>query len=441
MFLAIIFSILSATFSVSSTTTVEPTGTCPASSSFLYERSAVTGQKGQMTAGNATRLELRGWDGCTIKSVELQMRSNANSGVGSLTMKIGIDTVWSIYNQPFNEEVWAGTYTTEWVSIAQSMTEYVSEDDCIEIIISATENSLYINSYTIYYEPAIPKCYTVSFNTGLDTCPSSIQQNFPEEELILPTWQDTACWYFIGWTEKEILENQVLSPIIPAGNTYVPRKDIQLWAVYTDVKENRAIDYYMSGTYLIACHNDFTQMLSGSGMAMLGTINNDMIKLADLQMDINQDSVWYITESSIEQMFYNVEFYDDSTLYLNHFATYDPIGYKAAKLYEDDVPWNYNVLDDGSIIFYYTYNKNQYALYFGRKSDRVGAYAQILDVDKWTSNAMWLFPVVEKEYTSWPFGKFDAVDNILVPQADASYRFGIYEIHINNGQKLIYIHP
>ena len=99
------------------------------------------------------------------------------------------------------------------------------------------------------------------------------------------------------------------------------------------------------------------------------------------------------------------------------------------------------MLDDGSIIFYYTYNKNQYALYFGRKSDRVGAYAQILDVDKWTSNAMWLFPVVEKEYTSWPFGKFDAVDNILVPQADASYRFGIYEIHINNGQKLIYIHP
>lgn len=440
MFLAIIFSILSATFSVSSTTTVEPTGTCPASSSFLYERSAVTGQKGQMTAGNATRLELRGWDGCTIKSVELQMRSNANSGVGSLTMKIGIDTVWSIYNQPFNEEVWAGTYTTEWVSIAQSMTEYVSEDDCIEIIISATENSLYINSYTIYYEPAVPKCYTVSFNTGLDTCPPMMQQNFPEEELILPFWQDTACWYFIGWTEKEILENQVLSPIIPAGNTYIPRKDIQLWAVYTDVREIKTIDNNISGTYLIASCNDWTQMLSGSGLAMLGTIDDDMVKLFDLQMHINQDSIWYITDSSIEQMFYNVDYYDNKTLYLTHSATYEPIGYKATKLYEDDTPWNYKVLDDGSIILYYAYNKNQYALYFGQQNGRVGAYAQILDIDKWTSNAMWLFPVVEKEYTSWPFGKFDELDDIIVPQASASYRLGIYELHIKNGKKLLFIH-
>ena len=440
MLLAIVFSILSATFSVSSTTTVEPTGTSPSTSSFLYERSAVTGQKGQMTAGNATRLELRGWDGCTIKSVELQMRSNANSGVGSLTMKIGIDTVWSIYNQPFSEEVWAGTYTTEWVNISKSMNVYVSEDDCIEIIISATENSLYINSYTIYYEPAVPKCYTVSFNTGLDTCPPMMQQNFPEEELILPFWQDTACWYFIGWTEKEILENQVLSPIIPAGNTYVPRKDIQLWAVYTDVREIKTIDNNISGTYLIASRNDWTQMLSGSGLAMLGTIEDDMVKLFDLQMHINQDSIWYITDSSIEQMFYNVDYYDNKTLYLTHSATYEPIGYKATKLYEDDTPWNYKVLDDGSIILYYTYNKNQYALYFGQKNGRVGAYAQILDIDKWTSNAMWLFPVVEKEYTSWPFGKFDELDDIIVPQASASYRLGIYELHIKNGKKLLFIH-
>ena len=79
-------------------------------------------------------------------------------------------------------------------------------------------------------------------------------------------------------------------------------------------------------------------------------------------------------------------------------------------------------------------------MYFGQKNGRVGAYAQILDIDKWTSNAMWLFPVVEKEYTSWPFGKFDELDDIIVPQASTSYRLGIYELHIKNGKKLLFIH-
>ena len=135
-------SILTATYTLNSTTTVKQSGTAPESSVATYERTSSTGQKGQMTAGNSTRLELRGWDDYIIKEVELQMHSNTSSGAGSLSLVIGNDTLWQIDNQPFSDDVWAGNYSTDWLSIAKSMNTLVEENECIEINISATENSL-----------------------------------------------------------------------------------------------------------------------------------------------------------------------------------------------------------------------------------------------------------------------------------------------------------
>ena len=148
MILSIILSIFSVTFTLSSTTEVKPSGVLPDSTTYRYERTATTGQKGQMTEGNATRLELNGWDGYVIRAVELQMRSNKSSGKGSLCMSVGDDVVWAIDDREFCEDAWAGMYTTDWVPITQQMNVLVTNEP-IEITISATENSLYIYSYTI----------------------------------------------------------------------------------------------------------------------------------------------------------------------------------------------------------------------------------------------------------------------------------------------------
>ena len=56
MLLGFIFSILTATYSLSSTTLVEVSGDVPTGSTYTYERTATSGQKGQMTEGNSTRL-------------------------------------------------------------------------------------------------------------------------------------------------------------------------------------------------------------------------------------------------------------------------------------------------------------------------------------------------------------------------------------------------
>ncbi len=441
MLLGLIISILTATYSLNSTNTIEQTGTAPNASVAIYERTATTGQKGQMTAGNSTRLELSGWSGCYIKRVELQMRSNSKSGAGSLIMTIGADTLWHIENQTFDKNVWAGQYTTSWVAITKSMNARVGDDEIIDISIFATENSLYINSYTIYYEPPIPQAYTVLFMTGLDSCPQSITQVAPDIPICLPQWQDTACWYFMGWSKKEILENEDISTLLLPGEEYIPTKHITLWAVYSNIKEITPTNQYLSGRYVLAAYSSVTQELTGSGVAMCGTVTTDGVPMSNVLMQKNADSIYYLSSSVPETMYYDLVFNEDSTLSITHTETLAPIGYKANKLYGIETDWNYRVLEDGSVAIYHLYNNKEYALYFGLPQNSFVAYSQNMNIAKWNSDAWWLFPIVETKYTSWPFGKFDAIPEVDYPSSanDFIYRFGLYELHIRNGKKIMYL--
>ena len=397
------------TYTLSYTNTIEQSGTPPKSSVATYERTSSTGQKGQMTADNSTRLELRGWDDYIIKEVELQMHSNKSSGAGSLSLVIGNDTLWQIDNQPFSDKSWAGKYTTDWLPITRSMNTIVKENECIEINISATENSLYINSYTIYY--AVPQCYTVTFHTGLDTCPPPLTQSAPDKPLILPAWQDTAEWYFLGWSEEEVLENQLTMPLLSAGDTYFPRKNTTLWSVYSNQRENSAISEYISGQYAIAMCN----MVEGDDMVMDGYVQeNGFISTQPVKLMRNHDGAYCIQSMLPEDVFYDVQFYKDSTVRIMHHDTKRMIGYKGNKLFTIDTLWQYRVLEeDGSLAIYYPNKDNYYALYMGTQEDKDVALAKRIDIADWCKFGLWLFPKLE--ITTWPFGKYDNITNIVRP--------------------------
>ena len=381
------------TYTLSTTTKIEQSGTPPKSSSAIYERTAKAGQKGQMTAGNSTRLELKGWDGCTIKRVELQMHSNTRSGAGYLSLVIGNDTLWQIDNQSFSDKSWAGEYSTDWLPITHSMNTIVKENECIEINISATANSLYINSYTIYYDPpVVPQCYTVTFYTGLDTCPFTLKQSSSDEPLILPILQDTAKWYFLGWTEVEVLDNQLITPLLSAGDTYLPRKNMTLWSEY------------ISGQYAIAMCYVGTD-IEGDDMVMDGYVQeNGFISTQPVKLMRNHDGAYCIQSMLPEDVFYDVQFYEDSTVRIMHHDTKRMIGYKGNKLFTIDTLWQYRVLEeDGSLAIYYPYDDKYYALYMGFPQKKRVAYSEHIDIAKWSKFGLWLFPKVE--ITTWPFGK------------------------------------
>ena len=91
------------------------------------------------------------------------------------------------------------------------------------------------------------------------------------------------------------------------------------------------------------------------------------------------------------------------------------------------------------MIFYYLHESKQYAIYFGQQKERVGAYAQSMSLTKWKNDALWLFPLLEQQYTSWPLGKSSAVEDIEVPNVDLVYRLGLYELRLKNGKKYLYL--
>lgn len=457
MILALILSIFSATFTLTSTTEVMPSGVLPDSSTYEYKRSATTGQKGQMTAGNTTCLELNGWDGCIIRKVELQMHSNTKSGRGSLDMTVDNNVVWAIEDQDFCEEAWAGMYTPNWVPITHNMNVLVNNDP-IEILISATENSLYIHSYTIYYEkayhtvmpdmPSIPsvsleaRSYTVYFNTGCDTTPLPITQESPGTPIILPAWQDTLSWYFMGWTEAEVVDNKLHTPVLQPGQKYIPTRNTKLWAVYSDINEHIAIDTYSTGKYVISCDNQLTQELLNAGFALTGKIQSNILEGCGVSMYKNADGVYCLGTSITNEMQYIVDFKEDSTALITHSASREPIGYKEKNLEPVSALWKYRVLEDKSVIFYYLFENKEYCLYVKNKDNEETpcALTYKMSISLQKNNGFWLFPIAE-HLTSWPLGIHNAVDDINRPieSFDAIYHFGIYELHIRNGKKSLII--
>ena len=441
MLLGLLFSILTATYTVSSTTTVEQTGVAPDHSVCQYERSASTGQKGQMTAGNSTRLHLAGWDGCVIRSVGLQMRSNKASGAGALTMKVGEQVTWKILDQSFADSDWAGAYTTDWVEVKKEMNVQVGDFEEIEILVSATENSLYVSSYSIEYEPVATACYTTRFVTGLDMQPDDIVQSEVGAAIVLPAWQDTAIWHFMGWSEVEVLDTTGVAAWHEAGSEYVPKGNTTLWAVYSDVMNNTALEDYLSGKYAITMKDAFTEAEFGSGVAMLGKVADGYIGMCGVDMRSNSEGRYCLFAPVAENMVYEVIFEGDSTLTLMHAESGTFVGYKNTRLHSTRSLWQYRVLADGSLAIYCTQSGDkQYAIYTDFDEDANVVFGlQRLAVDKWEENALWLFPVVRAQYTSWPFGKMYGVEDVVMPSPGDKgvyvLDWGGYKLYIKDGKK------
>ena len=141
----------SVTYTVSSKTSVNTTGTAPAESSATYSQTYNTA--GQITAKNSITLTLSGYSGKTIKGATVSVRSNSGKGSGNLSLTSGSTTIASIETAAFNSAAWNGSYTTSFVDKELTVTETtIGENETIVLTIAATVNSLYFQSLTLIYE-------------------------------------------------------------------------------------------------------------------------------------------------------------------------------------------------------------------------------------------------------------------------------------------------
>ena len=195
-------------------------------------------KSGQMTAGNDLTLTMNGYEGMTLRSITLEMKSNKSSGAGELQLKYGESVVWSIADASFEDASWAGTFSTEWVDISHSLNVFVSQEKPIELYIKASENSLYLQSVKLSYTAPQATTYTVSFDTHGAPSVASITEEAANSGVELPDLRLSGSeWQFVGWTSQPVEATSTEPVIYYPGTIYYPTGDCTLHAVYVSMSE------------------------------------------------------------------------------------------------------------------------------------------------------------------------------------------------------------
>jgi hypothetical protein len=142
-----------AIYTVATTTSVTPSGTAPFGSNAAYSQTFSTFK--QLTGGNSATLTLSGYSGYKITNIVLEMKSNSNAGAGTLSVVAGSTSISSVSPAAnFNTSSWYGGWSTSYVNVTKVPSPYsISSGENVVITIGATVNSLFIQKYSITYEP------------------------------------------------------------------------------------------------------------------------------------------------------------------------------------------------------------------------------------------------------------------------------------------------
>ncbi len=426
---------LIATFTVETNKKVSTSGVLPENAATEY---ICTGRKGQMTAGQSATLTLTNWQNTEIQSVTLSMRSNKSAGAGTLQMTVDGQTVWSIQNSGFDQ--WSGSYTTDTTDITHLFNPSVkTTDGNISIRIDATVNSLYIARYDIVYKKAALRPYSVDLQTetGIYT---RLTENAAGSGVLLPSVSDEDGWKFIGWAENAIEKTTMLPQIYAPKTVYHPRKDISLWAVYSDDIQTVGLlqrTDCQSGYYAIA----FPVL----NAAYAGAITSSALPAEEINLNTT-DSLWYERGFDIApEMIYYIDFAADSTAAITHLSSSQSIGCKNGKLSDTPTRWHYRVLSDQTVAFFLPDTENQMvsALWIGIDSDKnyCGKVVRLNGSTLAVQSLLYEAPVNEgiTHYTSYP-KRSDIRSATYLNQPEYTLQMGIYKLYIVNGKKTIYLH-
>lgn len=403
---ALLLSII--TFTLTSTTdgTYDYEGDEPVGMECTYDHTATSGSKGQMTAGNSTTLTITGWKGYTIKNITLSMKSNKSVGAGKLEVTIDGKPVWTISDSKFSSKNWHGAFSQAFVPIEHTFSpEVVCSQGDLSIYIEASENSLYVESYTIEYEVPLPHPYTLSCRVT-DDMVLPITETAVGAGVILPPAPNMSGWYFVGWVSNIYTPTTSVPVVIyHVGERYPLTDDEILYALYQDVPITPPVekDYnvcqtttYESGEYALC-----TRPLNGTSYMVYDLPKNyqwpaysttkvtfDVTKGVYTMdsRDISDNAIYYFTFNTTDS---TVTIQQSTYQYITYGSTYGII-----KSGRD--PWNYRVLKDSTIILYIKAGGNgdtypTICKYYGADAFRT----EKLTTEQMEGNGLLLFPNVD----------------------------------------------
>lgn len=164
----------SVTYTVASKTSVTASGTVPADVTATFSNNG-TNNNDQLTGGKTMTLTLSGFQH-QVERIVLSMKTNKSGGAGSITATVGGTEYFS--------KNYDGGYTTTYKDYELNRdadAEKLSGD--IVIKIAATENSLYCQSFTIYYTETGPQLPDPELSFPLEEYEANIYTGFTAPTL------------------------------------------------------------------------------------------------------------------------------------------------------------------------------------------------------------------------------------------------------------------
>ena len=429
-----------ASFVIETKSSISASGDLPEGSQATYE---CTYKKGQLTKGNTATLSLTGWQNTCIQRVTLSMRSNKSSGAGGLVMQVGGNTVWKIDDCKFDSIAWHGSYSDIYVPISHNFTPAISSQGDIQILITASANSLYIESYEIEWTKGEARPYNVTLVSDGTNVFTQVSEQSVGSGVVLPSLPDIAEWFFLGWSEIPIAETTTFPFIFSAGTYYYPSFDTRLYAVYTDYRnpELSTKQYTEANSGFYALAFPITEK------ALNGEVDETMHGVPLSDVSLRKDSSGYY-ERLFEispSMIYAIDFQDDTIAQIWHAESGEGIGYKNNNVCAGPFEWHYRRLPDATFAFYVpqdkVYSRVLTVTYDAQSNCIVAACVSFLD-SLLRSQAL-LFEADYSEcpirYTSYPYGQ--TIPSVLSAQKETETRMvqmGLYRLYINsNGKKIL----
>jgi len=375
-----------------------------------------TYQKGTVRANDVATLSLGNLGGITVETIRVYLRSNKTGGAGTFSVK-GNGQVIATKSGSLAE--WTGSYDNENFRPVDLIATSVPNIDELDIELTGTANSLYIQKYEIVYSMASPR--TVTLMRG-DAVYATMSEPSGMQGVLLPSVPDSAQWKFKGWSKTHFWTVYEAPELLPAGRKYYPDEDCTLWAVfmYDDSPEKVYATELKSGIYMYVYRE---QHLALTGVPYEdGTMARAPIDNGDVRQH------------------YQVDFAEDKA-YITHVASGTPIGYSGTKMAAVASAWS--VYHEGeSTLFYTTIKNKNYVLWLSiYDSELSSLHAGLMSADP-MSSPMALQIVAEPSEPSYtchpelPQGLEETNEGTNETTAErVLMQIGNYELYLLNGRK------
>ena len=407
----------SVTYTVTGRTSVSSEGEAPIGSYAEYNQGG--SRKSQLTAGTQATLSIYGFDGYVVSDITLSMRSNQSSGAGSLTLNIGEQTVLSIQDASFSSDQWYGQYSSNYVDITRTLEHaFVSAGQVLTLELTASENSLYLESVSLSFREQPKECYTVSFDTHFYLSVPAERESYPGSGVCLPVGNDRdTTWLFVGWTEHTVDYCEDTPPqYYKAGDLFYPTANITLHALYSnlplasDQRRIYQITTFDDGMYVIGSTRCDALMEGASSKAHL-----DAYLMPTTDVDADNGLYYLSSDNYYSDCIYLVSFLEDSLASIYNLQTdnyVSPPSAGSSNFRTESDTWSWRELADHSVIFYYTYPDSRTRILYGGYGtsagtlDRIFFTANIFNISSFRDRGLCLFPAFQaiqtRFFTSFP---------------------------------------